>query len=119
MNGTFLLLTWGANPDSRDGSGDTPLLWLIKNKPMTTGSATQEIIKMLLQFGASPTLDNGEDGNSPLHVLHTVKKPDLRTCFIIYAATAGAGKWLKNKNGLTPYSVSSMFPYNNLYFIIY
>jgi ankyrin repeat protein len=105
VNGAFLVLTWGANPDSRDNNGDTPLLWLLRNKPLGTGGTAQELIKMLLRFGASPTLDNGTDGNSPLHVLAITKKPDMRACFLIYAAAGAVGKTITNKAGLTAYSV--------------
>lgn len=105
VNGAFLILSWGADPDTRDASGDTPLLWLIKNKPLAIGSSALELIKMLIRFGANPTLDNGVDGNSPLHVLCTVKGADIRACFIIYQASGPASKTAKNNNGLNPYSV--------------
>ena len=60
---------------------------------------------MLLRFGASPTLDNGTDGNSPLHVLAVTKKPDMKVCFLIYTAAGAVGKSVTNKEGLTAYSV--------------
>jgi hypothetical protein len=121
VNGAFLVLTWGANPDSRDNNGDTPLLWILRNKPLGTGSAAQELIKMLLRFGASPTLDNGTDGNSPLHVLAVTKKPDMKVCFLIYTAAGAVGKSVTNKEGLTAYSVrtiSSFMSFSPCLFLI-
>jgi ankyrin repeat protein len=100
------VLSWGANPDTIDASGDTPLLWLLKNKPLGAGGPAQEIIKMLLRFGASPVAANEQDGNSPLHALCTVARPDLRVTFIIYQAAGAGGKYTKNKAGLTPHEVS-------------
>ena len=107
VNGAFLLLTWGANPDTQDNYGDTPLIWLLKNKPLALGSTGHELVKMLLRFGASPTLANSADGDTPLHLLCYTKKPDLRACFIVYTAAGAQGKAITNKKGLTPYTVSS------------
>jgi ankyrin repeat protein len=114
VNGAFLLLTWGANPDTRDASGDTPLLWLIKNKPIAVGTSGQELIKMLFRFGANPMLDNGVDGNTLLHVLGTVKGVDAKACFVIYQASGPAIKTAKNNNGLNPYAVRSWFVLSGL-----
>ena len=108
VNAVFLLLNWGASPDSTNKDGDTPLLWLLKSKTIKAGNPTQELIKLLLRFGAGTLTQNAVDGNSPLHVLVTAPAAniDLRTAFLLYVAAGKAGKELTNNDGLTPYSVS-------------
>lgn len=104
MNGAFLLLTWGANPDTTDNEGDTPLIWLIKNKPASSGTAQQELIKLLLRFGAAAAAQRPSDGNTALHVMVTTKV-DLKTAFLVYEAAGPACKSIANNQGLNAYSV--------------
>ena len=60
INAVFLLLNWGADPDSVDHAGDSPLLWLVRTCcDSRSGQQTAvEIIKLLIRFGASPTYQN-------------------------------------------------------------
>ena len=97
-------MTWGANPDTTDNDGDTPLIWLLKNKVTSTGTAQQELVKLLLRFGAAPAAKHSVDGNTALHVMVTTKV-DLRTAFLVYEAAGPAAKTVTNNNGLTPYTV--------------
>lgn len=105
MNAAFLLLHWGANVETTDLNGDTPLLWLIRNKSTVPGTTAHEIIKLLLRFGASTLASNPADGNNALHVLVTLPKIDLKTSFLLYQAAGPTGKLAMNKNNLTPYQV--------------
>lgn len=60
INAVFLLLNWGANPNSVDRAGDSPLLWLVRTCcESRSGQQTNlEIIKLLIRFGANPTYQN-------------------------------------------------------------
>ena len=105
VNAAFLLLHWGANVETTDLNGDTPLLWLIRNKSTVPGTTAHELIKLLLRFGASTLASNPTDGNNTLHVLVTLPKIDLKTSFLLYQAAGPTGKLAVNKNNLTPYQV--------------
>lgn len=105
VNGAFLLLTWGANPDTTDNDDDTPLTWLLKNKPTATGTAYQELVKLLLRFGATPAAKHGADGNTALHVM-VKTKVDPKTAFLVYEAAGPAAKAITNNHGMTAYTVS-------------
>lgn len=47
LEGLFLLLEWGANPDHVDKNGDTPLSWLARNK---FGVRARDMILLLLRY---------------------------------------------------------------------
>lgn len=120
INGAFLLLHWGASPDTTDNHGDTPLLWLLKNKGSATDSSTSELIRLLLRFGADAAHPDEADGNTALHAIAmTKKKVDLRTAFVLYQAVGPSAKLLQNKSGLTPYSVSDLTLSHVFEYLIY
>lgn len=103
MNAVFLLLAWGANPNSVNRSGDSPLLWLIKNK---RGKSNLELVKLLIRFGANPTYQNQcDDGNCALHVLSTMRRVDLSLAFLLYKAAGPGGALIANAKGINPYNV--------------
>ena len=99
----YLLLNWGANPNTSDASGDTPLMWLLKNR---TGQSTLEIIRMLLKFGADVRIQNPNDGNNVFHVMASNPKMDLSLAFLVYQAGGAAASSAENRAGLTAYTVS-------------
>jgi hypothetical protein len=109
VNAVFMLLNWGANPDTRDHDDVTPLMWIVKNR-----EGSQDLIRLLLRFGANTLLTHRESGNSVLHEL--AQKVDgvlnLSTAFLIYQASpVGTARNLKNADGLTAYSVRRSFTF--------
>ncbi|RYG66723.1 ankyrin repeat domain-containing protein [archaeon] len=63
VNGAYLLLCWGANPNSEDDDGLSPLLYLVKTQE--PNATTVEMIRILLRFDADVTKTDreGEYGN--------------------------------------------------------
>ncbi len=73
-NAVFLLLFWGANSNSVDTDGNTPLMWLLKNRARdgaTLSDQYVDVIRMLIKFDSNPATFSGSrsDGNGPLHLL--------------------------------------------------
>ncbi len=98
-----MILNWGASPNSVDNGGDTPILWLLKNRH---GLSTFEIIRLLIKFGADVRYQNATDGNSALHLIAQNKSNvDFSLAFSLYQAGGGGVAGLENKAGLTPYTV--------------
>eukprot|EP00598_Pedospumella_elongata_P010543 CAMPEP_0185006554 /NCGR_PEP_ID=MMETSP1098-20130426/84910_1 /TAXON_ID=89044 /ORGANISM="Spumella elongata, Strain CCAP 955/1" /LENGTH=918 /DNA_ID=CAMNT_0027534737 /DNA_START=41 /DNA_END=2800 /DNA_ORIENTATION=+ len=106
VNAAFLLLHWGASVETTDLNNDTPLLWLLKNKPTAPGTSTHELIKLLLRFGASALASNPIDGNNALHTLVNVSKPCYKTAFLLYQAAGPTVKLAVNNDGVTPYQLA-------------
>lgn len=51
VNAVFLLLSWGAPPDTLDQDGLTPLLWLLQTN--SCAASVIEMVRLLLRFGAN------------------------------------------------------------------
>lgn len=103
MNATFMLLTWGANPNAEDQNGICPLLWLLQNNNTTRGF---EMSKLLIQFGATVTCTEPRTKNSLLHFLAQSKKFDLIQAFYFYHNNPGFFRLASNAAGQSVYKVS-------------
>ncbi|KAJ1401205.1 ankyrin repeat-containing domain protein, partial [Ochromonadaceae sp. CCMP2298] len=64
-NGAFVLLEEGADPNTLDANGDTPMHWLLR-RPV--GNIALDMLRLLLRFNASVTLRATLDGNNALHL---------------------------------------------------
>lgn len=104
MKAVFLLLYWGADPNTPDKSGDTPLLWLLRNRG---GTPTSDTIRLLLRFGADATYQNPNDGYSALHLLCCKKKVDKSLAIAVYKASGYSMTSATDSNGWTPHTVRS------------
>jgi ankyrin repeat protein len=62
----FLLLDAGADPNTVDASGDTPLYWLLRQ---THSEESLELQRLLLRFDASVTQQAYRDGSNALHLI--------------------------------------------------
>lgn len=96
----FLLLHWGADPDSLDSDGNTPLLWMIKNLSAHS-SNTKGIVRLLLKFGCDSSLVD-KDSCNVLHIL--AKDLDFETdiAFLIYQNMNDTAKFAKNAESFSP-----------------
>eukprot|EP01038_Epipyxis_sp_PR26KG_P011805 gene11805-15797_t len=101
INAIFLLLHWGANPNSIDNNGDTSLIWLIKNR---SSSSISDIVRLLFRFGADPLCPNPSTGNTALHELAENRSFDLSLAFLIYDRGGNISANIANANGFTPYT---------------
>lgn len=103
LNMAFLLLSRGANPNAIDGTGDSPLLHLIK------GSPDSDMIRLLLRFGASVQQEDVEHNNA-LHILASYgRKFDithLGLLWMLHEADGEAPVKVKGKEGLTPWQLA-------------
>jgi ankyrin repeat protein len=98
----FLLLSWGANPNTFNEAGDTPILSLLKeDRPPI------HIIRLLLRMGADVGIQNPVNGNTPLHHICLKRnqyKPEV--IFLMFNATGSDSAQLKENNyHQTPYQV--------------
>lgn len=117
VNAVFMLLSYGANPNSTDGTGDTPLLYLVKTfyngkeseQSPTALNNSLEMIRILVQFGADVTAQDSSDGNSIMHILSANKGADLSLSFFLYRSAVGYFQSLQNTAGVVPYAVSISF----------
>lgn len=114
VNGAFLLLSYGANPNSVDNDGNTPLLFLVKSlqSQKVVGqdqyNRNLDIIRILLMFGADVTIQDLKDKNSVMHILAQSKLSDVMSiAFYLYQAGASHFPSIQNNDGATPYKVST------------
>jgi len=79
----FLLLFWGAASNSLDDNGDTPLTWVLENKP---GAPALDIVRLLVKYDTDSTAFTGRrtDGNTPLHVLVKNQAADPLAAFEVH-----------------------------------
>lgn len=133
MNAAYLLLHWGADPNTIDNSGDSAMLWVIRNRYIFTflwqyeeqyiifkflllmmlrsGHATLELVRLLLRFGADPLFCNANDGCSAFHILaQRPKGTELALAHALFQAAAVLNRSTMvtsstNAEGYTPYTV--------------
>lgn len=119
MNGAFLLLSWGANPNTEDNNGICSLLWLIQNNNTSKGF---EMIKLLIQFGANVTCTEPRSKNTLLHFLAQGKKFDLIQAFYLYHNNPPFFQQVTNAAGqgvykVLVYAMSSNYATHSLLFL--
>lgn len=95
----------GADPNSREGEGNTPLLTAV----IIRHTNSLKMVRLLLSRGANPMLANHNNkGLTPMH--HAVARADTKMIDLIFAACptalhAGAGK-----DGVTPLGLAVDVP---------
>eukprot|EP00981_Chlorochromonas_danica_P007082 scaffold1551_cov164-Ochromonas_danica.AAC.10 len=100
----YMLLQAGANANTIDSQGDTPLYWLLKHD---TGHQSIDIQRLLLRFHASVTLRGHEDRVALHYIAESGRKLDLQSAFLIYMANySNAVIGAKSAHGLTPYETA-------------
>jgi ankyrin repeat protein len=109
-----LLLSWGANPDTLDDEGNTPLLWMVKNynRDVAHGpfsNSKYEIIRFLVKFGSNLLIQDKHSGDSVLHILARSDKTNLSLMFFLFQSGKSQLPFLTNSAGLTPYKVKNFF----------
>jgi palmitoyltransferase len=97
INAIFLLINWGADVDSLDNDMNTPLLWLVKNKP-----ASFEVQRLLIRFNCDITKVDDKK-NTILHILANANFLDLSSIFQLYSIKSTI---MKNIDGFTPYELA-------------
>mmetsp|Transcript_421 Transcript_421/g.733 ORF Transcript_421/g.733 Transcript_421/m.733 type:complete len:708 (+) Transcript_421:38-2161(+) len=112
LKATFMLLHAGANPDTLDANGDTPLYWLLR-KP--TSRESVDLQRLLLKFHASTTHQSHNDGSNALHILCLSKDKDIEVycAELVYFAAVAKGDYEEqrlnnsvNKLNVTPYDAA-------------
>lgn len=101
VNIAFLLLHKGANPNTVDSNGDTPLLWLVRNE---NAIERRKLIRLLISFHATVGAVNQRDGNNGLHLLVLKEHGffDIMLAEDLYKAAKDTLMSVKNKDGLDP-----------------
>ena len=103
LNMIFLLLHLGANPNSVDGNGDTPILWLLEHEK---GRKLLYPLQLLIRFGGDVSLKNLQTGDNALHIVVRPSDWSRRVSFLVHQAGYSSGIVLAtNKSGLTPFKV--------------
>lgn len=98
----FLLLSSGADPNTLNDVGDTPLMSIINGNEFNG-----EMIRLLLRMGADVTIQNPSNGNNALHAICQKKhKAALSVAFLIATAPgADTAAEAQNHNNSTPWQV--------------
>ena len=81
INMLFFLLHRGADPNSVDGRGDTPIAWLIKHRQ---GKTLLRPLRLLLRFGASVSYTDPITQNNALHLAVLAADMDYRSALLIH-----------------------------------
>jgi ankyrin repeat protein len=99
VNAVFILLNAGADPNTRDIDGNTPLYWMLRkcDTPYNTHPNCIDILRLLISFKASVSYRSA-DGNNALHILASnVDNFDEVWAHLIYMA-AEDNRVLETKN---------------------
>lgn len=106
LTGTFLLLNAGADPNTVDNNGDTPLYWLLRKYSGAPNREYLDMLRLLIRFKASVTIV-AHDGSNALHILagYSGANLDLASAHLIYEAGDDAMCNAKNNQSKTPYEV--------------
>ncbi len=107
LQGIYLLLYWGANPDTVDNDGNTPLLWLVKSEYTAEKAA---MMCLLVKFGASVLAQDNGSLEGIFHVFAKKKSVNLSIAFFLFQQGASNIPSLTNSSGRTPLAVSVFLP---------
>lgn len=106
LSGTFLLLNAGADPNTTDNNGDTPLYWLLRKYSGAPNREYLDMLRLLIRFKSSVTIA-AHDGSNALHILagYSGENLDLASAHLIYEAGDEGMCSAKNGQSQTPYEV--------------
>jgi len=121
IHNAFLLLCNGADVNIVDHNGNSPLMYVIKDKPVDmTVETHRQVVQLLLSFGADVLLAD-KNGNTPLHIQAGLAEaafdPYIALQLIQYGGYSARRKTVSNTlearniSGLTPYMVSFVSSY--------
>lgn len=103
VNIVYMLLANGADPNSVDLHGDTPLYWQLKNE--TTTGNKWDMVRLLCKFHANVN-HRGKDGNNALHIISNMGNNfDMHGAFLIYSIGGANMCAAENNDNRTPYQV--------------
>jgi len=100
VNTVLYLLDKGADPNTLDALGQTPVHWLLKNR---TGKQLARPLRLLLRFGASVTYSDPVTQNTALHICVLVPDIDYRSAMLIHQVGTSSPQIVAR----TPYVKSS------------
>lgn len=79
LEGLAVLLERGADPNTQDSDGETPLFWAIRSASRNRSESMLTTIYVLLQSGALTNIENNQ-GETPISLVQSIKVPDkIRT----------------------------------------
>lgn len=106
VTGTFLLLNAGADPNTVDNNGDTPLYWLLRKYSGAPNREYLDLLRLLIRFKATVSTV-AHDGCNALHILagYSGSNLDLASALLIYEAGDDSMCNAKNNQSKTPYEV--------------
>jgi hypothetical protein len=103
INAVYLLLNWGANPNSTDETGNSPLFSLLIGELTPLKS---EMIRLLVRFGADVLIENQENKDTIFHILARKQHVDLSLFLDLYQFGKNQIPFMRNNQSLTPYTQS-------------
>ena len=79
LEGLAVLLERGADPNTQDSDGETPLFWAIRSASRDRSENMLPTILVLLRSGALTNIENNQ-GETPISLVQSIKVPDkIRT----------------------------------------
>lgn len=105
INAVLFLLNAGADVNTVEKNGDTPLYWLLRKYSSCPTFEFVEIQRLLHRFNAS-VLHRASDGCNALHIVALAGvRMDLGSALLVYLAGDDSMLETKNADNLTPYQV--------------
>jgi ankyrin repeat protein len=106
LNAVLALLHAGADVNTVEINGDTPLYWLLRKYSSAPTLEFIEMQRLLHRFNASVT-HRANDGCNALHIIAGAgARLDLGSALLVYRAGDDAMLEAKNANNLTPHEVT-------------
>jgi len=109
LSAAFLILNAGADPNTTDHNGDTPLYWLLRKHCGAPNREYLDMLRLLVRFKSSVTVTS-RDGCNALHILAGYSGPnlDMASAHLLYESGEDSMLTEKNAKGETPYDVRNM-----------
>ena len=114
LNASLVILNAGADPNTTDNNGDTPLYWMLRKFFSNPNMEFLELQRLLLRFNAS-VMHKSNDGCNALHlVAGGGRNFNTGSALLVYLAGSDSMLEAKNASKLTPYEVPQIHFYGRI-----
>ena len=114
----FLLLSLGADPNTFNQEGDTPLMTVINNHKQPLAL---DMIRLLLRMGSDVAIQNPSNGNNAIHAICLNRqRAAVVAAFLLFTSPGGSvAAQTQNHYNSTPWQVDHMSCHYHLFIHLY